>query len=137
MIVTRSRWIRPSSAAGSRTTGFGARTTAAPDTSGTYSSRAAMSNAIVVTAASRSPPDSTNRSAIDSTKFVSADRGTTTPLGRPVDPDVYSTNVGCAGATGISGLSAERLEDSAKSDPSRMVSAGSASRSTYSMRPAG
>ncbi len=65
-----------------------ARTTEAPDTSGAYSSRPAMSKAMVVTAASRSPGRKPNRSRMSWTKLVRLSRVTTTPLGRPVEPEV-------------------------------------------------
>jgi hypothetical protein len=63
-------------------------TTAARSSSGTYSSSTAMSKATVVTASTRSPAPKRNRSRMDSTKLSRLRRDTTTPLGRPVEPEV-------------------------------------------------
>ncbi|CAM5357244.1 hypothetical protein SGLAM104S_00281 [Streptomyces glaucescens] len=76
------------SAAGSRTTSRAATTTPAPLSSGTNSSRPAMSNPTVVTASRRSSAPRANRSRIDTRKLTSGPCGTTTPFGRPVEPDV-------------------------------------------------
>ena len=65
-----------------------ARTTVAPVISGRNSSRPAMSKDIVVTASSASSAPSPGRPRIDSRRLVSATCGTSTPLGRPVEPEV-------------------------------------------------
>ncbi|SPT57632.1 Uncharacterised protein [Actinomadura madurae] len=75
-------------AAGSRTSARSARTIVAPLISGANSSSAAMSNAIVVTATSRSPGVSLSWAFVAIRKFVSARCGIATPLGRPVEPEV-------------------------------------------------
>ncbi len=60
----------------------------APHSKGSRSSSTAMSNDSVVTAASRDSSDSAGRCCIDSRKFNTARRGTTTPFGTPVEPEV-------------------------------------------------
>ncbi|CAM5640996.1 hypothetical protein STENM327S_00339 [Streptomyces tendae] len=79
---------KPHNATGSRTTSRSASVIDAPDNKGTKSSSPAMSNPTVVTATRRSPAPSSKRSRIAVRKFTSAPCGTTTPFGRPVDPDV-------------------------------------------------
>jgi hypothetical protein len=60
----------------------------APTSSGRYSSRPAISNEIVVTAASTSCSPRPGSRAIERRKFSNAPCGTATPFGRPVEPEV-------------------------------------------------
>ncbi len=80
--------IRPASAAGSRTVSRAATTSRAPAASGTNSSRLAMSKPNVVTARKRSSAPTEKRARMSTTRLASAPCGTTTPLGRPVEPEV-------------------------------------------------
>src|SRR5437868_10419561 len=59
-----------------------------------------MSKPTVVTANNRSPARKATWSCIPASRFTSADRGTTTPFGRPVEPDVKITYAGCPSDTG-------------------------------------
>jgi hypothetical protein len=65
-----------------------ATTSRAPATKGKYSSRPAMSKDNVVTANRTSSISIPGRTRIDSSRFVSEPCVTSTPLGRPVDPEV-------------------------------------------------
>ncbi len=73
---------------GSPTASRSARIRPAPFSRGRYISRPAMSNPTVVTAGSRSSAESWKRSCIEPRKLANAPSGITTPLGRPVDPEV-------------------------------------------------
>jgi hypothetical protein len=86
--VTRARVISSASAAGSRTVGRSAITTPAPASSGTYSSTTWMSKATVVTATMRSSGLSDSRCPISARRLLTALCAMTTPLGRPVVPEV-------------------------------------------------
>ncbi len=96
--MTVGRWAstRAARAAGSRTVSRPARTTAAPLISGTWISRAAMSKETVVTATSPSPGLMASSWACMRRKLASAECGITTPLGRPVEPEVWMTYAGWA-----------------------------------------
>ncbi|SFY52140.1 hypothetical protein STEPF1_05410 [Streptomyces sp. F-1] len=85
-----ARISRPSRA-GSRTASRSATTTVAPDTSGRNTSSREMSNPNVVTASHRSPSVRAICEPMDHRKLRSAPCGTITPLGRPVEPEVYRT----------------------------------------------
>lgn len=65
-----------------------AMTSRPPTISGSSNSRMEMSNETVVIARKVSAGPSPGVSAIDSRKFSRALRGTMTPLGLPVDPEV-------------------------------------------------
>ena len=107
MTVGRSAAMRSASAAGSRTVSGAASTTVAPARSGRYSSNAEMSKLTVVTASQESCGPIGTRSAISVRKFARLRCDTTTPLGRPVDPDVYKMYAAPSGPSqagaGVSG----------------------------------
>ena len=65
-----------------------ASTTSAPTDSGRNSSSTEMSNEVVVTASRRSSASSPGARRMLSRKLTTAPLGTTTPLGRPVEPEV-------------------------------------------------
>ncbi len=88
MTVAPLSVTRAASAAGSRTVSRSARTSSAPVSSGTKISRLEMSKPKVVTDRKRSPGPMPNRSPMSCTRLTSASCGTTTPLGRPVEPEV-------------------------------------------------
>ncbi|GLW80331.1 hypothetical protein Aglo01_48120 [Actinokineospora globicatena] len=74
--------------AGSRAVSPSTNRTVAPDSSGTNNSSPEMSNPTVVTATNTSSAPSANRSTMSSRKLTNAPDGITTPLGRPVEPEV-------------------------------------------------
>ncbi len=93
MTAGRCASTRAASADGSRTVSRSARTIAAPHSSGVWISRTWMSKETVVTATRRSPGARASTSDCMCRKLARASCGTTTPLGRPVEP------VGLAGRT--------------------------------------
>ena len=82
--VIRSASMRRASSVGSRTSSAVASTTVPPARNGPSSSRTEMSNDSVVTASSRSPA-ATGRAARNASRLRWL---TTTPFGRPVEPEV-------------------------------------------------
>ena len=86
--VAAVRRISSSSAVPSCAVSRLAMTTVAPITRGRKSSKAAMSNEIVVTASSTSRSVRPGLSCIESKRFAREIPGTATPFGLPVEPEV-------------------------------------------------
>ncbi len=80
--------LMSSTAPGPRAASSPATTTRPPVTRGSSSSSAEMSNEREVRASHASPGAAPSRSRMPSSRFASAECGTATPLGRPVDPEV-------------------------------------------------
>jgi hypothetical protein len=89
--VTPASWISRTNAAGSRASRSVAMTVRPPVISGRNSSTAEMSNDADVCASHVSPGPASSRSRNASSRLASWACGTSTPFGRPVEPEVYST----------------------------------------------
>lgn len=92
------------SAVASRAAARGAITTCAPLTKGKYSSSPAMSKEKVVTASSRSELEMPSCCCMDARKFTSERCSISTPLGFPVEPDVYRTYARFSGVAKEAGV---------------------------------
>ena len=89
--VGRLRRMRSISAGPSSSSCGGASSRRAPTVSGRKNSRAAMSNDGVASDSSVSPASQPGSRCIETRKLTSARCEMSTPLGSPVDPEVYST----------------------------------------------
>ncbi len=122
MTDVRLDTISSPSTTGSRTVSRSATISFAPATSGTKISRLEMSKPNVVTASSRSALVIESRWHMSVIRLASASCGMTTPLGLPVDPEVYMTYAGLFGLRNPS-----RSASVTSTAPPRLRSARSAS----------